>query len=341
MDNEIQQIIIRVLRKTQDEDEMRIFMHWCNASQENKELYFQLKHLYELRRDGLMPDDIEITASWERLWKKVQAVGIKTSDVSTTTLLNRSHGLRRLLGVAAIVLFVIAIGTHFYLKQSRAIEWVVIITDPKSDLQTVLLPDGSSVMLNASSVFRYPKRFNPREREVFLDGEAYFDVADDTRRTFIVHTEKQRVNVLGTEFNVLAYASDPYTITTLISGDVHLEIYNNEDSLKSEIAMKPNQQVFFDKDLQETTIREVDPQEVTSWLNGVYSFKDTPLEHIARRLEKVHGVSFIIPREELRKEQYTGKFFANQTLEEVAEVLNFKGQYQIERDEDALYIRMK
>ena len=166
-------------------------------------------------------------------------------------------------------------------------------------------------------------------------------MADDTRRTFIVHTEKQRVNVLGTEFNVLAYASDPYTITTLISGDVHLEIYNNEDSLKSEIAMKPNQQVFFDKDLQETTIREVDPQEVTSWLNGVYSFKDTPLEHIARRLEKVHGVSFIIPREELRKEQYTGKFFANQTLEEVAEVLNFKGQYQIERDEDALYIRMK
>ena len=56
---------------------MRIFMKWCNASPENKELYFQLKHLYELRSDGLMPNDVEIMASWERLWKRVMLVLLK------------------------------------------------------------------------------------------------------------------------------------------------------------------------------------------------------------------------------------------------------------------------
>lgn len=330
MDNDIPKIVVRVLQGTQNEDEMRAFMRWCNSSRENKELFFQLKHIYELRRDGIVPNEEEILASWERLMRKAR------NEANKKTI----H-IPRLTGVAIIFLLLLALGTHFYLKQDRSVEWVEITTDPRSEPREVSLPDGSIIQLNASTSLRYPKKFNRKQREVHLDGEAYFSVANKSRRPFIVHTDRQRVNVLGTEFNLLAYSSDPYTVTTLVNGRVRLELCGNHDSIQNEVSMSPKQQVYYDKGTMRATLLEVDPTEYTSWLNGVYSFKDAPLEQIANRLEKVHGVNLIIQGDELRRERYTGKFFSNQSLEEVTNVLNFKGQYLIEFDDENLYMRLK
>jgi transmembrane sensor len=339
MGNEISEIVMRILQGIQTEGEMHAFLQWYRASRDNQELLFQLKHLYELRKGGLRPDDAEITASWERLREKLEKRTTGHLSSPSKTRGKKGFMVRRYAVVAAVAVLLVVVGIALFQQQHAPVEWVEVRTDPKSEPRTILLPDGSSVQLNASSLFRYPEKFKTKQREVYLDGEAYFNVTKDTRRTFIVHTGKQRVNVLGTEFNILGYASDPYIITTLITGRVNLGIYDRENNLENEIVMLPNQQVYFNKEEHRTTLTEVNPRDAVSWINGVYSFRDTPLEEIARRLEKVHGLAFVIPEEAQRKEEYTGKFFSNQTIDEVADVLNFKGQFRIQFNNDTLFIR--
>ena len=340
MDNTISEILIRVIQGVQSEKEMHLFLRWYRDSEENKELFFQLKHLYELREDGGMPNEAEITASWERLREKLDNYPNARSLASSAVQAKKRSIIWRYTGVAAIAVLIVVLASRLFQLQAP-VEWVEVRTDPKSEPRTILLSDGSTVQLNASSLFRYPEKFGKRTREVYLDGEAYFDVAKNKRGTFIVHTDKQRVNVLGTEFNVLGYATDPYTITTLVTGSVSLEVYDDENNRTKEIVMHPNQQVYFDKEHQRTILSNVESLDATSWIQGVYSFRETPLKEIARRLEKVHGVAFMIPEEAQQNEEYTGKFFLNQGIDEVAEVLNFKKQFRIQFSNDTIFIRGK
>ncbi len=334
------EIVIRVLQGVQTEEEMHLFLKWYRHSRENKEFFFQLKHLYELREGGLMPDEKEVEASWERLQEKLDKFPAGFSLPARAARDKRSFFSWVYISAAAIAVLLVVLSARL-LQQPSQVEWMEVRTGPMSEPRSIFLPDGSHVRLNASSLLRFPEKFKKGPREVYLDGEAYFDVVEDKRNVFIVHTDKQQVNVLGTEFNVLGYASDPYTITTLVTGKVSLGIYDHNNELKEEIVMHPNQQVYFDRELHRTLLADVNSLEATSWLHGVYSFRDTPLEEIARRLEKVHGVNFVILEEALGEEAYTGKFFADQTLDETVDVLNFKGRFHFQSKGDTIFIREK
>ena len=341
VNGDIPGILIRVLQGNQTEDDMRVFMQWYDASQENKELFFQLKHIYDLRKGGLKPDKMEIEASWERLWKKLDKQSA-THFSSPETIRNRRYiNIIRYAGVAAIAVLLVVVGIRLFHKKHDPIVWVEVRTEAKSETQTIRLSDGSVVRLNASSLFRYPEKFSAREREVYLDGEAYFSISKNEKHSFVVHTDKQQINVLGTEFNVLGYSSDPYTITTLVTGKVKLETYDSENNLKNEVMMYPNQQVYFDKKFHQMTLSEVNTLDAISWTKGIYSFRDAPLEEITRRFEKIYGVTIIIPDETDRKEEYTGKFFSHQTIKEIMDVLNFKGQFRLQFSDDTIFLQRR
>lgn len=334
------EIVVRVLQGIQTEEEMRVFLKWYRHSLENKKLFFQLKHLYELREGGLMPDEKEVEASWKRLQGKLDKH--PAGSLSSVRAAGNKRGFFSwvYISAAAIAVLLVVLSVRI-LHQPSQVEWKEVRTGPAGEPRSIFLPDGSHVRLNASSLLRFPEKFKKGPREVYLDGEAYFDVVEDKHNVFVVHTDKQQINVLGTEFNVLGYASDPYTVTTLVTGKVSLGIYDHNNELKEEIVMRPNQQVYFDKELHRTLLADVNSQEATSWLRGVYSFRDAPLEEIVRRLEKVHGVNFVILEEALREEAYTGKFFADQTLDETVDVLNFKGRFHFQSKEDTIFIREK
>lgn len=341
VNNDIPGILVRVLRGTQTEEDMHVFLQWYHTSQENKDLFFQLKHIYDLRKGSLRPDGVEMEASWERLWEKLKKQSATHSSSSGTVRNRRYISIVRYAGAAAIAILLIVVGVHFFHKGDGQIVWVEVRTGAKSEPQTIRLSDGSVVWLNASSLFRYPEKFGSKNRQVYLDGEAYFSVMKSERQAFIVHTDKQQVNVLGTEFNVLGYSSDPYVITTLVTGKVTLGTYDNENNPKNKIMMHPSQQVYFDKQSHQTTLSEVNTLDATSWMKGIYSFRDAPLEEITRRLEKIYGVTFIIPDEADRKEEYTGKFFARQTVEEIADVLNFKKQFRLQFSDDTIFLQKR
>ncbi|RNC65500.1 FecR family protein [Proteiniphilum sp. X52] len=341
MNEDVPAIVVRVLQGNQTEDDMRVFLRWYHASRENKDIFFQLKHIYELRKGARKPDAMEMEASWDRLREKLKQQPATHISSLETNQGKRYVSLVRYAGVAAVAILLMVVGLRFFYKGHDQIVWVEVRTGPKSEPQTIRLSDGSLVRLNASSRFRYPEKFGGREREVYLDGEAYFSITKDERHDFIVHADKQRINVLGTEFNVLGYSADPYAITTLVNGKVKLRTYDDEGNLKNEIMMYPDQQIYFDKQSYQTTLSEVNTFDATSWMKGVYSFRDAPLEEIARRLEKIYGVTIIIPDEVDRKEQYTGKFFARQTKEEIANVLNFKRQFRLQLSDDTIFLQRR
>jgi ferric-dicitrate binding protein FerR (iron transport regulator) len=333
MRENIDEIIVRVLDQRQSTQEMRIFLDWYNAADENKQLFFQLKDIYERRKGGLYPDDREISACWERLSLKMER---EQSMLSVSRALIAVRSL-----VAAVALVLIISGIFLFVNPQEEVTWTEVRTTPRSTPRSIVLSDGSTVLLNASSWLKYPEKFTGKNREVYLDGEALFTVARNERRSFIVHTDRQEIQVLGTQFNVQGYSSDPRTITTLITGKVKLATYDNNHQAKNELMMHPNQQVFFDKLRNEASVSEIDPNDAVTWIKGVYSFRDASLEEITRRLEKVLGISFIITDDADRIEKYTGKFFSHQSPQEVAAVLNFKGQFRPEFRNDTLFLLKK
>lgn len=329
MTNDFENIIIKVLQGSEDKELLDKFTVWYNESDDNKLLFLQLKDIYDRRRGGIYPEESYVYETWNRLNKTVRSR--KSSKRSLNLIILGAS-------VAAIAIVLMVLGIGVLNKNNGYIEWIEVSTFPRSAPKTINLPDGSTVIMNASSYLSYPEKFTSNKKEVFLDGEAYFKVINDNKSEFVVHTTRQSINVLGTEFNVLGYSSNHITITTLVNGKIELETFDEHDRIVDKVVMRPNDQIKFDREVNETNVSKVDIAEVKAWINGVYSFRETSIEEITQRMGKVIGATFIVPDEEIRNEEYTGKLFYNQTFEEIIEVLNFNDQFKFEIDNDTIYI---
>lgn len=365
MFDKIEDSIIRVLEGSKDYNDLKLFSEWYNASEDNKKSFLQLKDLYDRRSGGIYPTEFELQDTWERikisvlnrsskksknnsdlvsnsLFKKSSDETINSSSerASKDSVSNSSLKISKAVtvgSVAAIAILLITLGVRLFTNKED-IKWLEIETLPRSAPQTIYLSDGSTIILNASSYLKYPEKFTSDKREVYLDGEAYFSIASDKTKEFVVYTEKQAVRILGTEFNILGYSSDSTTVTTLVKGKIRLETLDNSNRVMQGITMFPNQQLYFDRQINQTSITTIDFIDAMDWIDGVYSFRDASLEAITKRIGKVTGITFIIPNEKIRQEAYTGKFFYNQTPEEIVKVLNFKGQYNFRTNNDTIYI---
>lgn len=166
------------------------------------------------------------------------------------------------------------------------------ISTPNGGQYQVVLPDGTKVWLNAASSLRFPLTFDQlSERKVELKGEAYFEVAKQFKKgkservPFIVQTEKQQVEVLGTHFNINAYKEEPGLKTTLIEGSVKVTDHKNTVTLKpGEQAIDSNGQLLSAK---------VDVEEVMSWKNGYFRFNNTDLKTIMRQASRWYNVDVV------------------------------------------------
>lgn len=340
MNYNIQEIIIRILQDSVSEEEMHFFSEWIHKSDENKKLFFDLKDIYDCRKGELYPDNIELETGWNRLWEKLQkSQGQGTVVSKKQSLLSN----RWRIAIAAVFtgLLILSATLFYYKKENNTDIWVEVLTAPRSHPRTINLSDGSTIQLNASSFLKYPEKFNKQVREVYLDGEALFKVTKQEGKAFIVYSGKQRINVLGTQFNVMDYSSDAYSITTLISGKVRLETFDAKNNMKSCVEMTPCQQLSFDKDNGQVMLSNVNTENVTSWTTGVYSFEDMPLEQIVQRLENIYDVTILIPDKISRKEKYTGKFSSKQEINEIIDVINFNEQFNCISHNDTITLQRK
>ncbi|MBQ0733265.1 FecR family protein [Aquimarina celericrescens] len=191
------------------------------------------------------------------------------------------------------------------------------------DHKTIVLPDGSTVILNSNSSLTYAKNFSDTLRTVTLTGEAFFDIKRDTTKPFIVHTDQLKIRVLGTSFNVKSYPVDENIETTLVTGKVEVLQKSNE----APIVLAPSQKAIFDKEKKDIRINEVDSENVVAWKQGKLVFDKTPLKQVVLDLKRKYSVEFIIESDSLLDYKYTGEF-DNLGLEEVLNLLKLSSSIQ-------------
>lgn len=170
------------------------------------------------------------------------------------------------------------------------------IETPKGGQYQVGLPDGTKVWLNAASSLTYPASFSAlKDRKVKLTGEAYFEVAKDKNKPFLVSTEKQTLEVLGTHFNVNSYPDEASTKTTLLEGAVKI-ITNNSTKI-----LKPGQEADVTAKIN---ISEVNTEEAIAWKNGYFRFDDEKLESVMRKIARWYDVEVSYQDESLKNELF-------------------------------------
>lgn len=202
----------------------------------------------------------------------------------------------------------------------------------------LLLPDGTEVWLNAGSRITYGNDFNKRDRQVSLEGEAFFDVAANADAPFIIHTKLVDITVLGTAFNVRAYANEKVAETALIRGSVEIKLHSSPEK---KIILKPEEKLIVRNDsttlakpvpvMTLTQVHYLDRRRdstamETLWLKNKLVFDEEPLEQVALKLERWYGVKVIILDEQLKNTAYSG-VFEDEALQEVLYALQLTGNF--------------
>ncbi len=244
-------------------------------------------------------------------------------------------------GLAACLLVGLVIFTNRSSNTVAAREAQNTISTKRGSKSKVQLPDGSEVWLNADSRITYKENFQGQNREVQLQGEAFFDVARDDARPFIIHTPSIDVRVLGTAFNVRAYADEKNTETSLIRGSVEITLVKSPDRKK--IILKPNDKLIVNNELATVLDKRADDAaaplltlgkikyqakdtlaQETMWTLNKLVFDAEPIEEVALKLERWYDVKVTIADEALRKTPFTGTF-EGESLETVLEAMRLTG----------------
>lgn len=161
------------------------------------------------------------------------------------------------------------------------------MSTPKGGQYRLQLPDGTRVMLNAQSSITYPTAFTGNLRKVKITGEVYFEVAKNKKMPFQVSFGNERVEVLGTHFDISAYADQPHNQTTLLEGSVRLSLGDKKQMLV------PGQQGIYDKDAQKFNVEAVDTEDIVAWTNGLFVFDNTDLGRVLQELSRWYNVDFV------------------------------------------------
>ena len=207
---------------------------------------------------------------------------------------------------------------------------------PRGGENTVILTDGTKVYLNAGSKLTYPVRFAGKRRIVALEGEAYFEVAQDESHPFVVQTHLGEVTVLGTAFNVNAYTDASVCYTTLVHGKVQFSAPN-----VGTVTLQPGEQAVVSANGAEK--RTVDLDEYVGWVNGMYNFKNRSLGEIMETFERWYDIQVYYETPDLRNITYSGSLKRNGVINSFLDALELTGDltYKISGRKVLIYDRMK
>lgn len=191
------------------------------------------------------------------------------------------------------------------------------------------LADGTMVYVNAESTLRFPLSFSEDNRDIYLEGEAYFEVTK-TGSKFTVHTNEMDVQVLGTQFNVSAYPGDTNYKTTLVEGSVRVGVSNGNESDASALVLKPNEQATLMLDSKEWQTQTVNTSYYTSWIKGKIEFNNEDLEEVMKRLARWYDFEYVFENEMSKNYHFTGRLDKNENISVILEMLELTTKVSFE-----------
>lgn len=283
---------------------------WMEASDENKRLFFKERRLY---------DAMLLLGDETKQKKEIDKRKLSLSSLRT-----------EFLKIAAVVAITLG-GTYLYQQfgAGNALMAMQTISVPAGQRVNVTLPDGTNVWLNARTTIKYPISFNADQRQVVLDGEAYFDVAKNKKIPFVVHTDKCDVEVLGTKFNIDAYSDRGEFETTLMEGSV--KVASVADPSQT-LTLAPDSKVLL-KDGRLTVV-PVDDYNPYRWKEGLICFRNESFVGIMKDFEKYYGINIQVKNKDTLQYFYTGKFRQTDGIDYALRVLQKDIRFTYKRDDE-------
>jgi ferric-dicitrate binding protein FerR (iron transport regulator) len=203
----------------------------------------------------------------------------------------------------------------------------------------VTFSDGTKIILNADSKLEFPKEFEANRREVYLDGEAYFEVAENKDRPFVIKTNRARVKVLGTELNVQAWNGDKRVGVGVRKGRVSV-VSSDTASREEPVILEKFQRAVLEEGDTEFAVHNLEKEKFLYWLKDGLYFQNTPLPHVIKRLERRFNIEIQIGDPEVSNYKYTGALSEAQ-LEETLKVISVSLDIEFKRKEDHILVRSK
>ena len=272
-----------------------------------------------------LKDEVDVDREWERLFSSIEKKTI-------TKMKTRRLFLQYMKYAAAVVLGIGISLSTLYLTNQENLSTVgnYKLVTSKGEKSYLQLPGGTKVWLNSCTTLEYAENYGHSNRSIYLDGEAYFEVAKNKDLPFVVKANGIDVKAIGTAFNVSAYMEDSQLTTTLFNGKVAVQ----PTLTKQEVLLEPNQVAVYDKSRNKIEVVPYDKKLFAQWRGGFLSFEMMYLQDITKLLERNYNVVFRYENQGIKKLRFSGSFRNNEDLSEILNVIktNTGIRYQILKD---------
>jgi transmembrane sensor len=303
-----------------DDSERLRLLKQINSDESLKGEYIRLQNIFALTQLSAHPGDDEAAKeSFRKFTRRLQAKQRKLFLIK----------IGKIAAVALAVIVSTVFATLYFAENSTRDLAFNTLYVPVGQRAQITLQDGTTVWLNAQSTLIYPSHFAGKERKVTLTGEAFFDVAKNPRKPFIVESQDIRLKVLGTQFNVYNYPKTGYSRIALIEGSVKISWNANESD---HVMLKPNQEVILQG--KNVSISEITNPNHFLWKEGIYCFENERLLDIIEKLQLYYDVTIKVEDPEIFNVRYTGKFRQRDGIDEILRIIQKIHPFNIEKDVD-------
>lgn len=282
-------LLIKFISSEATIEEQQEVLAWIEKDKKNKKVFAQLKNL-----------------------------SVVTETVASERHLPASQRIKKIYSWSTRIAAILVIAFSFYLFgkndekhtwENNSKEQITEISVPYGETVTLLLPDGTNVRLNSGSVLKYSGLYGYKKREVYLNGEGFFNVKKDEKH-FIVKTSNLNIEVRGTVFNISAYKEDRLISASLYSGKVLVNNFSNSEN----VILKPNTTYVFDKVTEKSNIREISSN--NNWTENYFIADCDDIEFFVKKIERKYSVKIHFDHSLKGKCLYTGTF-KGETLDEI------------------------
>ena len=241
---------------------------------------------------------------------------------------------------AILILPVILVSTFYYLStKTLEVQFSEAIV-PKGQKSEIVLPDNTHIWLNSGTRLRYPVVFGKGNREVFLDGEAYFEVSKNKHQPFIVNASEVRVKVLGTRFNVKAYADENEIETVLLEGKINLMVQSVSGKNKV-FEMNPGEMINYSTRNNSIAKSGFETDEVVGWKNNRLVFRDDTFSNLAKKVERWYNVEIIYDKTLFEDQRLTVELLEGESIERLFQIIESAINVDYRIDKQKIYINPK
>ncbi|HPE75797.1 MAG TPA: FecR family protein [Draconibacterium sp.] len=363
MEEKIKSLFISYLEKNISRQEEEYLIKWIKENPEFLKELNEIRVLWNLSEISGKIDNKHLANEWDLFLQRIE----KGKAVQLKTRFGFKYWLPRIAAIFILGAVISAAITYTILSFDNSNLVYQEINTPAGSKSKITLPDGSSVWLNAGSSLRYSNQFGKKEREISLVGEAFFEVAKNRSKVFIVHAHDLSIKAYGTTFNVKSYPEENTVEATLIEGSIGVNRNGLNRNSKDEIMLEPNQRVVYYKSSNKTVkesaeeieskpettqpegsnkqltymiSRGIDTMPFTSWKEGTLIISSETLAELAVKLERKYDVNIQFENEALKQIKFSGSL-KNETVEQVIEAIGIAAHIDYEIEEREIKFKEK